>query len=286
MTPEEMLERLMHFAKTDERIRAAALDGSRADKDALHDAYSDIDIVWFVRDVREFTRDRSWISAYGKVLIAQFPDDWYSHPYDYDGRQAYHCLVQYEDGNRIDFTLYDLENAEDAAQNAEPRRILLDKDGFDWLRQVEGNEAYYVRKPSLKEYQDVCNEFRWLSLYVAKGLCRNQFNYARYHLQDGMGGMFLKMVTWKIGTEHAFRVSCGAHEKYLERFLTEEEMARVRAAFPGGDAGKMWEGLFGMMDYFEELARIVAHRLSFPYEEEEAGRVRRFLEERAGIRGK
>lgn len=60
----------------------------------------------------------------------------------------------------------------------------------------------------------------------------------------------------------------------------------MRAAFPGGDAGKMWEGLFGMMDYFEELARIVAHRLSFPYEEEEAGRVRRFLEERAGIRGK
>ncbi|HIV92899.1 MAG TPA: aminoglycoside 6-adenylyltransferase [Candidatus Eisenbergiella stercoravium] len=279
LTQEELFSLIRKKAEADERIRAAALDGSRANPAALHDEYSDFDVVLFVRDSREFTQNTGWISDYGEVLIAQFPDDWHDHPYDYGGREPFHCLVQYADGNRIDFTIRDVSRGEEE-NNREPRTVLIDKDGYDWLKPVKTDEAFFTKRPGKKEYLDCVNEFRWLSLYVAKGLCRDQFNYARFHLSEGMGGMFLKMLDWKIGLSHDFRVSTGAHGKYLKKYLTEEEMARVRAAFPDGETAHMWEGLEVMYDYFEELAEVVADGLGYPYDQKEAESVKKFWQER------
>lgn len=279
LTQEELFSLIRKKAEADERIRAAALDGSRANPAALHDEYSDFDVVLFVRDSREFTQNTGWISDYGEVLIAQFPDDWHDHPYDYGGREPFHCLVQYADGNRIDFTIRDVSRGEEE-NNREPRTVLIDKDGYDWLKPVKTDEAFFIKRPGKKEYLDCVNEFRWLSLYVAKGLCRDQFNYARFHLSEGMGGMFLKMLDWKIGLSYDFRVSTGAHGKYLKKYLTEEEMARVRAAFPDGETAHMWEGLEVMYDYFEELAEVVADGLGYPYDQKEAESVKKFWQER------
>ena len=279
LTQEELFSLIQKKAEMDERIRAAALDGSRADPAALHDEYSDFDVVLFVRDSREFTRDTGWIRDYGEVLIAQFPDDWYNHPYDHEGKEPFHCLVQYADGNRIDFTIRDVSRGKEE-NNKEPRTVLLDKDGYDWLKPVETDEAFFIKRPEKKEYLDCVNEFRWLSLYVAKGLCRDQFNYARFHLSEGMGGMFFKMLDWKIGLSHDFRVSTGAHGKYLKKYLSEEEMARVRAAFPDGETEHMWDGLGVMYDYFEELAEAVAGCLGYPYDQEESQRVKEFWQNR------
>lgn len=279
LTQEELFSLIQKKAEADERIRAAALDGSRANPEALHDEYSDFDVVFFVRDSREFTQNTGWIRDYGEVLIAQFPDDWYNHPYDYEGKEPFHCLVQYADGNRIDFTIRDVSRGEEE-NNREPRTVLLDKDGYDWLKPVETDEAFFIKRPGKKEYLDCVNEFRWLSLYVAKGLCRDQFNYARFHLSEGMGGMFFKMLDWKIGLPHDFRVSTGSHGKYLKKYLPEEEMARVREAFPDGETAHMWDGMGVMYDYFEELAEAVAGGLGYPYDQKEAERVKEFWQNR------
>ena len=115
---------------------------------------------------------------------------------------------------------------------------------------------------------------------MAKGLCRDQFNYARFHLSEGMGGMFFKMLDWKIGLSHDFRVSTGSHGKYLKKYLPEEEMARVREAFPDGETAHMWDGLGVMYDYFEELAEAVAGGLGYPYDQKEAERVKEFWQNR------
>ena len=78
----EMMDIIMNKALSDERIRAVTMEGSRANPNAVHDSYSDFDISYYVTDIREFTGDKSWINELGDILIAQFPTDWYSHPYD------------------------------------------------------------------------------------------------------------------------------------------------------------------------------------------------------------
>ena len=80
--------------------------------------------------------------------------------------------------------------------------------------------AFYIRKPTKKEYYDTCSEFRWLAVYISKGLCRQELYYAKYAYDVLVMEMFIKMLNWKIGVDNNFLVTTGSHSKYLKRFLS------------------------------------------------------------------
>jgi len=279
-TEAEMMGLIMKKAAEDERIRAVTMDGSRANKNAAHDKYSDFDIVYFVTDVREFTKDKSWVDYFGDILIVQYPADWYKHPYNYDGHDSFAWLMQFADGNRIDLSIVDVRNIEKEKQNVEPRVVLLNRDNFNELIPIDSEKAFYIKSPSELEFYNTCNEFRWLSIYVTKGLCRDEFYYARYIYEVPIMEMFMKMLNWKIGIKHGFNVTFGSHGKYLKRFLTGNEMSRLRGIFPSGEYEDIWDKLFLMYDYFGELETEVAGELGFQYDKEEMKRVRDFLKKR------
>lgn len=277
---EEMLRLILDRAARDERIRAVTMEGSRANSHAVHDRYSDFDICYIVTDVRAFTQDRGWIKDFGELLIAQYPNDWYDHPYDYSGHETFVCLLQFADGNRIDLSLIDVRNIAHEAKNDEPRIVLMNKDGFPELIPVESEAAYYIRRPSEKEYLDACNEFRWLSVYITKGLCRRELYYAKYAYDVLVMKMFMKMLNWRVAAENDFQITTGGSSKYLGRFLSPGEMERFQNIFPDGRYEDIWEKLFNMYDYFSENAQYVASRLGYPFDRQETDRVRAFLSQR------
>lgn len=281
----EMMDLILKKAAGDERIRAVAMDGSRANKNAVHDKYSDFDIVYYVTDVREFTRDKSFIYYFGDILIVQYPKDWYSHPYNYDSHDTFVCLMQFADGNRIDLSLVDIRNIAKEKDNTEPRIILLNKDHFPELIPVDEEEAFFLQPPLRMEFYNTSNEFRWLSIYISKGLCREEFYYARYSYEVLIMPMFMKMLNWKIGMMHNFQITTGSHYKYLKRFLSKEEMIRLQGIFPNGQYEDMWEKLFLMYDYFDELEAEVAEHFHYPRDKQETKRVREFLEQRRSESG-
>ena len=225
---DEMMKLIMDKALSDERIRAVTMEGSRANRKALHDHYSDFDICYVVTDVREFTKDRTWIEYFGYILIVQCPCDWYSHPYNYEDHDNFTHLIQFQDGNRIDLSLIDIRNIKKELENDEPRMVLLNKDNLEELTPVYGEETFFIAKPTEKEYFDTCNEFRWLTLYISKGLCRDQLYYAKFAYDVLVMEMFMKMLNWRVGADHQFAVTTGSHCKYLKRFLSPEEMDRFR----------------------------------------------------------
>lgn len=279
-TETEMMDLIMNKAIEDDRIRAVVMDGSRANKNAVHDKYSDFDIVYFVTDVREFTKDKSWIHYFGDILIVQYPEDWYKHPYDYDSHDTFAYLIQFADGNRIDLTIVDIRNIESERSNNEPRIVLLNKDNYKELIPVDDEKAFYIKPPARMEFYNTCNEFRWLSLYISKGLCREEFYYAKYAYDVLIMEMFMKMLNWRIGIEHNFSVTTGRYNKYLKRFISADEMKRVQGIFPNGEYEDMWDKLFMMYDYFHELEAVVAKHFDFSSNSVETNRVRAFLKER------
>ncbi|NLL01239.1 MAG: aminoglycoside 6-adenylyltransferase [Clostridiales bacterium] len=283
-TENEMMDLIMNKAIEDNRIRAVAMDGSRSNKNAVHDEYSDFDIVYFVTDVREFTKDKSWINYFGDILIVQYPEDWYKHPYDYDSHDTFAYLIQFADGNRIDLTIVDIRNIESERDNIEPRIVLLNKDNYEELIPVNDEKAFYIKPPTHMEFYNTCNEFRWISLYISKGLCREEFYYARYAFDNLTMDMFMKMLNWKIGIEHDFKVTTGHYNKYLKRFLSPDEMKRVQGLFPNGEYEDMWDKLFLIYDYFHELEVLVAKHFDFPCDIVETKRVREFLRKRRHLK--
>ncbi len=277
---EEMLQLIMDVAINDERIRAVTMEGSRVSKNATHDQYCDFDISFVVNDIREFTKDHKWIEIFGEILIVQYSMDWYSHPYDYAGRDNFAYLIQFKDGNRIDLTLIDISNIEKEQNYCEPRIVLLNKDNLEELKQVSDESVFNIQKPSQMEYYNTCNEFRWLSLYVSKGLCREELYYAKYAYDVLMMEMFIKMLNWKIGVENDFQVTTGNHSKYLKRFLPAEEMENFQGVFPNGTYEDIWSKLFVIYDFFAELAKYVGGALGYHFDEKETEEVRAFLAER------
>ena len=279
-TSEEMMQLILDVAETDERIRAVTMEGSRVSKNATHDQYCDFDISYVVNDIREFTKDKKWIEVFGEILIVQCPMDWYNQPYDYEGHDNFAYLIQFKDGNRIDLTLIDIRNIEEQQSYDEPRIVLLNKDNLAELKPVDDESVFYIQKPSKMEYDNTCNEFRWLSIYISKGLCREELYYAKYAYDVLVMEMFIKMLNWKIGVEHEFKVTTGNHSKYLKRFLSKEEMDRFQSIFPDGTYDGIWNKLFVMYDYFAELAKEVGAKLGYSFDAIETGEVRRFLLER------
>ena len=277
---EEMMKLIMDVAINDERIRAVTMEGSRASKNATHDQYCDFDICYIVRDIREFTKDNKWVEIFGEILIVQYPMDWYSHPYNYAGHDNFAYLIQFKDGNRIDLTLIDVCNIEKEQGYCEPRIVLLNKDNFKELQQIDDESVFYIQKPSEMEYYNTCNEFRWLSVYVSKGLCREELYYAKYAYDVLMMEMFIKMLNWKIGVDNDFNVTTGNHSKYLKRFLSLEEMKRFHSVFPNGTYEDIWSKLYVIYDYFAEIAKYVGEALKYNFDAKETEKVRSFLSER------
>ncbi len=279
-TYDEMMDLIMNRAIKDERIRAVTMEGSRANENSVCDEYSDFDICYYVTDIKEFTSDKNWIECFGKTVIVQCPCDDYDDPYDYNGNERFTYLMQFEDGNRIDLTLIDISKISEELENDEPRIILLNKDNYTEIQPVYNDEAFYLDEPTEKEFQHAVNEFRWVSIYVTKGLCRNQIYYAKHCYDVVVMGMFIKMLEWKIGVNEGFDIVTGKYSKYLKEYLSEEEMNRFKSIFPNGEYDDIWNKLFIMYDYFEENAEYVATKLNFAFDKNESEAVRNFLKTR------
>ncbi len=276
-TENEMIELIMKKAESDERIRAVTLNGSRAGKDALVDQYSDFDIAYFVTDVREFTKDKDWISYFGDILIVQHSMDWYSHPYDYTSRDTFLYLIQFEDGNRIDLSIVDISKLKEEKENKEPKKILMNKDNFKELIESDDESEFYITKPSEMEFNNTCNEFRWLSIYITKGLCRKELYYAKYAYDVLNVEMFMKMLNWKVAIDNDFSITTGSHSRYLKKYLSDLEMKRLHSMFPDANYENIWDKLFKMYDYFHELEIKLSNYFKYEINIDETNRVRRYI---------
>jgi len=57
---QEIIDLILDVAKTDERIRAVLLVGSRANPMVPKDIYQDYDISYFVTDIHPFYNNPAW----------------------------------------------------------------------------------------------------------------------------------------------------------------------------------------------------------------------------------
>src|SRR5215208_2868364 len=105
-TEQQMLDLILETARSDERIRAVIMNGSRANPNAPRDPFQDFDIVYIVTDVPSFRNDRQWVKRFGEMMVMQLPEEMQDPPPEGDGHFMY--LMQFMDGNRIDLGIYTL----------------------------------------------------------------------------------------------------------------------------------------------------------------------------------
>ena len=179
-TEKEMLSLILDVAQKDERVRVVGMNGSRTNPNVPKDIYQDYDVVYVVSEMKSFINDPTWIDVFGKRIILQTPEAMNMFPPELGNWFSY--LMLFEDGTRIDLILVPLNELDKYVHDDKLINILLDKDGRLPQLPPSSDIDYWVKKPTSAFFDDCCNEFWWLSTYVAKGLCRNELPYAIDHL--------------------------------------------------------------------------------------------------------
>jgi aminoglycoside 6-adenylyltransferase len=272
-TESEMLDLILQFANEDERVRAVIMNGSRVNPTVDRDIFQDYDIVFIVSALDEFVRDRSWIKHFGELIIMQTPDENALIPCD---RECFAFLMLFQDGNRIDLTLHPLEKLNEYA----PESLsvsLMDKDGILGQLPPPNDGEYMIVPPTAKEFSSCCNEFWWVSTYVAKGLWRHQLPYANYMFEHPVRDMLTLMLKWYIGTQTNFSANVGACGKYFEKHLPRSLWDKYLKTFSDADYQNMWRSLFTMCDLFREVAMTVAEHFGYDYPVDDDQRVTDYL---------
>ncbi|MFD1395861.1 aminoglycoside 6-adenylyltransferase [Kroppenstedtia eburnea] len=272
---QEMMELILDYARKDERVRAVGMNGSRTNPRAPKDLFQDFDIVFLVTDMNSLIADPDWIDCFGSRIIMQTPEDMELFPPDLDGNFSY--LMLFADGNRIDLTLCPIEKKEDWNRGDKLSVVLLDKDHALPKLPEPTDQDYWVKRPSAALYADCCNEFWWVSTYVAKGLWRQEITYAMDHLNMYVRPMLMQMLEWKVGIDTDFSLSTGKNGKYLEKYLPTPIWQALMTTYPGGTYDEVWHALFATLDLFRQTSKEVAERFHYEYPLEEDRNVTAYL---------
>ncbi|AZS15567.1 aminoglycoside 6-adenylyltransferase [Paenibacillus lutimineralis] len=260
---QEMMDLILDFAGNDERVRAVGMNGSRTNPNVPKDMFKDYDIVFMVTDMDSLIMDKNWMDCFGGRIIMQTPEDMDLFPPELDGNFSY--LMLFSDGNRIDLTLCPIEKKDNWNNSDKLSIVLLDKDQSLPNLPAPSDEDYWLRRPSAAFYADCCNEFWWISTYVAKGLWRQEITYAMDHLNMNLRPMLIKMLEWKVGIDTNFSLSTGKNGKYLEKYLSKQNWLALMSTYPEGTYEGVWRALFALLDLFRSTSKEVAERLNYYY---------------------
>lgn len=255
--------KILNLARTDDRIRAVLLNGSRANPKVNSDKYQDYDIVFIVKDFEIFLDDRSWIEFLGKPVLQQLPDEMEVGKSGNEEKFTFTFLMIFEDENRIDLTLFPYEKLETHFENDSLTLVWLDKDNLFKNIAKPSDKDYHIIKPNQQVFSEVCNEFWWTIINVAKGLKRKEIIYAKDMLENVVRPMFWQLIEWNIGEEHDFKISIGKFGKFAEKVLAKSLYDNILNTYTDSNIENSWNAVILMAEIFKEEQKKLGKKLDF-----------------------
>ena len=260
-TPEEMMNLILSRAENDAHIRVVGMEGSRTNQNIPKDRFQDFDVTYFVDDPALYTEDDTWVNVFGERLIMQKPEDMELFPAVEDG---YSFLMFFTDYNKIDLTILPLTALEDYLNGDGLREILLDKDGRVEEKPTPTDKEYHIQKPGARSFDDCCNEFWNITIYVVKGLCRRELLFA-IDLLAMMRNELLRMLSWQVGSAYGFTFSVGKNYKFIGQYLPAEQWQALLSTYRTDSVENTWRSLFTCHELFRDDAKNFAAKYGYTY---------------------
>ncbi len=276
----QMIDKLINWGERQSAVRAMLLTSSRVNPNAPIDVLSDYDVILVVKDIRPFFGDRAWLEDFGKVLVV------YRDPIKrVHGGKKFAYITQYEDGCKIDFTLWSLQVMRGVA--GKPKlvdeldhgyAVLLDKDNLAGRLKPPTFKAFVPKPPGKAAYRNEVQLFFHEATYVAKHLWRDDLVAAKYNLDHMMKFKHLRtMLEWQVELEHDWSWKPGDYGRGLKRYLSPEIWSEMEKTYVGADIKDNWWALFATIELYRQVATQVGNRLGHEYPVELHERMIRYL---------
>jgi aminoglycoside 6-adenylyltransferase len=189
---------------------------------------------------------------------------------------SYAYLMQFMDGNRIDLTIFPLAHLHAMARDS-LSVLLLDKDGIIEPYSPPHEGDYLPQPPSALQFFDRCNEFWWVSPYVAKALWRGEILYAKQLLDGALREQLMACLLWYVGMKTEFAVSTGKAGKHFKRYLEPAEWELLLRSYSDADCERTWEALLAMGALFHTVGGAIADFYGYEYPQRDDERVTAYL---------
>jgi aminoglycoside 6-adenylyltransferase len=276
----EMMDLIMGTAQADERIRAVILNGSRANPNVKRDIFQDYDIVYVVTEMAPFVHNLAWIQRFGEMMVMQLPNEM-GEDRDRPSVSATY-LMQFMDGNRIDLTIFPLAHLPAMARDS-LSVLLLDKDGVIEPFPPPHEGDYLPQPPTALQFFDRCNEFWWVSPYVAKALWRDEILYAKQLLDGTLREQLMACLVWYVGIKTGFAVSTGKAGKHFRRYLAPAQWELLLRSYSDADYARTWEALLAISELFHSVGVAIADVYGYEYPHGDDERVTAYLHHIRGL---
>jgi aminoglycoside 6-adenylyltransferase len=277
-----MIEHLIHWAEQQPLVRAMLLTSSRAIPQAALDLLSDYDVILALQDIQPLYSDRTWLEAFGPVLVL------YRDPLIHErglARSAY--VTQYEDGLKIDFSLWPVELLQQVV--ADPKlpeeldagyQVLLDKDRLTDGLQPPTFAGYIPLPPTETAYHETLEVFFLDATYVAKLLWRDDVMAAKHILDELIKQEHLRpMLEWHIELAHQWSVKPGPYGRRLKQWLRPDLWTELERTYTGAGVEANWAALGATMELMRRVAIEVGERMGYSYPHGLEQRVLAFLQQ-------
>lgn len=252
---------VLNYARQNEHIKIVTLEGSRTNINIVNDEFQDYDITFIVDEMASFTSNDLWLSTFGNLIMLQKPEDMELFPPEILG---FSYLMFFDDYTKIDLTLVPLNSLDEYLKSDKLIKVLLDKSNLIKTELIPTDIDYHLKKPTARMYDDCCNEFWNLTLYVVKGLCRKEILFAIDHL-NVLRNELLRMISWKIGTQYGFKFSIGKNYKFIDKYISAKLWKSVLKTYCMDSYDSVWQALFLCHKLFREVAYKVADFLNYKY---------------------
>jgi len=252
------LEKIIDFARNSDNIRAVVFQGSYVNPNVTLDEFSDLDPLFYVRNVEEFVENDVWKRCFGNP-ISEFNDEGES----YEGEKWYTRLTIFSDGFKIDFGFQSTKLAKYA--NEMPLyKVYLDKDGIVPKPETEDERKFFVVKPSEREFLDRINEFYYDTSYIAKALIRNEIFFVKY-MESVLQKKIRILLEWYIGLQYDFQVNTGIKGRYFRRYLNDADWNLLMKTYADGNNRNIAVALFASYDLVGHIGRHLAKELGYSF---------------------
>jgi aminoglycoside 6-adenylyltransferase len=283
MDENSMFQRFIDWAEVRADVRAIILTSTRTTPGATVDVFSDYDIIFATTEAKRYQPD-DWLSDFGPLLVLYRDPVRLIH-----GEESFARITQYENGLKIDFTIWTVEllrrfvAAAVQSGSLEPDydlgyRVLVDKDDLTAGLPAPTYKAFIPTPPDEMTYFTVIEELFHEATYAAKYLWRDDLMAVKYILEGEMIGNDLrKLLEWYMQIGHGWSVRAGNYGRGIKRKLPPEIWAAFERTYAGPGIAENWAALFATLDLGEWVARAVGSHLGYTYPQELHERCMRYL---------
>jgi aminoglycoside 6-adenylyltransferase len=265
---QDTIRRFVEWGEARPSVRAMILTSSRAVPNAPVDVFTDYDLILVLTDVLPYFEDRGWLGDFGPVLVV------HRDPLkDENGAAQAGYITQYENGLKIDFTLWHIERLRTIAAASDlpdefdaGYRVILDKDGLTADLKPPTYKAFIPKPPSQAEYDAMIESFFLDCIYTAKYLWRDDVMAAKHLLDYYIKQDYLRpMLEWRSEIDHGWSVKPGPFGRRLKQWLRPDLWEALANTYAGAELDENWQALFRTVELFRRVAVEVGGYLGYAY---------------------